>query len=320
MALNPVIDFIRQLKITYTTYNFLHQRKLKHNRAPYKKYGVRKFLFQNISSSFFKGKKTDEIPWIDRPNVIANFADKLSATDFSEKIKSELAQFPENGYAVLHNFFDDETVNNIQKEIEKGLASGRMKYTLGNKIMFANLQSDFIRKITWHDKLNRILSFLLGKKVIPFQTINFLTGSEQKAHSDSIHMTTYPLGFLIAAWIALEDIDESQGPIFYYPGSHKLPYVLNSDYERGGNIFTVGADSNYLKYEEKIEEIVKNSKLEKKLFTAKKGDVLIWHANLIHGGEKITDNAKTRKSMVIHFYAEDVVKYHEITERPALLD
>jgi len=47
--------------------------------------------------------------------------------------------------------------------------------------------------------------------------------------------------------------------------------------------------------------------------------MVIWHANLLHGGEPILDPALTRKSMVIHYYAKDVVKYHEITERPAIL-
>ena len=53
---------------------------------------------------------------------------------------------------------------------------------------------------------------------------------------------------------------------------------------------------------------------------AKKGDVFIWHANLIHGGSPIKDHSLTRKSMVIHYYAKDVIKYHEITERPSILE
>jgi ectoine hydroxylase-related dioxygenase (phytanoyl-CoA dioxygenase family) len=52
---------------------------------------------------------------------------------------------------------------------------------------------------------------------------------------------------------------------------------------------------------------------------AKKGDVLIWHANLVHGGAPILNPALTRKSMVVHYYANDVIKYHEITERPSLM-
>ena len=47
-------------------------------------------------------------------------------------------------------------------------------------------------------------------------------GSQQGAHSDSIHMTTYPIGYLSAAWIAFEDIHPDSGPQLFYPGSHRL--------------------------------------------------------------------------------------------------
>jgi len=63
--------------------------------------------------------------------------------------------------------------------------------------------------------------------------------------------------------------------------------------------------------------IVKNN-FKKQEFYAKKGDVFIWHANLVHGGSPILKNNSTRKSMVINYYAKDVIKYHEITERPSL--
>lgn len=59
--------------------------------------------------------------------------------------------------------------------------------------------------------------------------------------------------------------------------------------------------------------------LEKKILKAKKGDILIWHANLLHGGEPHIDKTKSRKSMVFHYYNTDCICYHEITQRPALL-
>jgi hypothetical protein len=38
------------------------------------------------------------------------------------------------------------------------------------------------------------------------------------------------------------------------------------------------------------------------------------------GGMPVINPTLTRKSMVIHYYAKDVVKYHEITERPSLME
>ena len=68
-----------------------------------------------------------------------------------------------------------------------------------------------------------------------------------------------------------------------------------------------------------LEELIAKKNFEKKIFLAKKGDAFIWHANLVHGGSPVIDASLTRKSMVIHYYAKDVIKYHEISERPSLL-
>ena len=68
------------------------------------------------------------------------------------------------------------------------------------------------------------------------------------------------------------------------------------------------------------DEILSQNQFEKEVFLPKKGDVIIWHANLIHGGAPVTDPSLTRKSMVVHYYAKDVIKYHEITERPSLME
>ena len=68
-----------------------------------------------------------------------------------------------------------------------------------------------------------------------------------------------------------------------------------------------------------IAEKLSKNIFEKKIFLAKKGDVLIWHANLFHGGEPHKNPEKTRKSMVLHYYNTDCICYHEISQRPALM-
>ena len=135
--------------------------------------------------------------------------------------------------------------------------------------MFANKLSSPIRDITFNKKLLALLDFILDKEVVPFQTINFLKGSNQRAHSDSIHMTTYPLGYLVAIWIALEDTSPDNGPLFYYPGSHRLPYLLNSDFNEGETAVKLG-NRDYHDYEDVLEQTISNSKFQKKIFLAKK--------------------------------------------------
>lgn len=300
-------------------YNMLHQDTLQHNKEAYKKYKFNKFLFQNISSAHFAGKEKGDTPWLDNKDIPADFENKLKTQNFSEPQQLAIRNWKEKGYMIFDKYFSDTQVESINKEIDRLLADKESNINDFNKIMFANKQSELIKGITMDKRINEILSFILGKEVIPFQTINFITGSEQRTHSDSIHMTTYPLGYLIAIWVALEDIGLEQGPLSYYPGSHTMDYVLNEDYDKGGNAIKIGDDKHYSAYEDKIAEVAKQSGISKQIFTAKKGDVLVWHANLLHGGEPIANPTSTRKSMVLHYFAKDVIKYHEISERPANL-
>lgn len=212
MASNKLVDFLRSLKLTYTTYNFLHGSQLEHNKAPYKNVGLRKQLFQSISSKDFKGLPIGNIPWMDKDVTVDEIKRKLEQTNFSEEVKQAILSWKENGYIILKNFFSTEAVDSISAELETLLDKKEIDFTLGNKVMFANKKSQLIQNITVQKNLTDILEFILGTKVTPFQTINFITGSEQSAHSDSIHMTTYPLGYLIACWIALENVNENNGP------------------------------------------------------------------------------------------------------------
>jgi hypothetical protein len=38
-------------------------------------------------------------------------------------------------------------------------------------------------------------------------------------------------------------------------------------------------------------------------YLAKRGDVLLWHALLVHGGSAIAKPGRTRKSMACHYFA-----------------
>ncbi len=309
-------QYLKRLRPVQWCYNLWHYKHLRHNAAAYRQYGVHKPLFASISGKDFPDKTSHA--WLDKTDAAIAAPQHPDFTSFSPSVQQQLKDWSAKGYMILDQFLDGTTTDAINAEITRLQASGRLKFENRNKLMFANRQSELIRSVTENPELVRILSFLLGKKPVPFQTINFITGSGQRAHSDSIHMTTYPLGYLVAAWIALEDVSMSSGPLFYYPGSHKLPFLFNSDYEQPSALLSPGG-TKYSLYEDLLQERIAEKAYRRETFLAKKGDVLIWHANLVHGGAPVTDPSATRKSMVIHYYAADVIKYHEITERPSLL-
>ncbi len=316
--MNTIHQFIRRFRPGYTLYNIFKKNKLAEQSALYKKIGLRKSYYSSISSNDFKSMAQPK-PWLDEGDSASLLPANPVFQSLPQDIQESLLPWSKNGYAILRNFFSPQQVDTLLSEtnllIEKGKANWRK---IGKeRVMFAINQSSAIRNIVINERLNKVLDLLLGKEARVFQSINFFSGSEQAAHSDTVHMTTYPLGYMIAVWIALEDISEANGPLSYYPGSHKLPYILNDDFNHGNTSLFFGSD-NYANYEKKIAAVIKENGLKKETFLAKKGDLLIWHANLIHAGEPILNPGLTRNSMVLHYFAKGVICYHEITQRPAL--
>ena len=309
----------RRFKLIYELYNIVNYKRLKYQLPLYKKYNLKKSYYQSLSSLDFPSISEHETPWLDHLDSQIFLPQDPGFQTLDKESKEAILNWSDEGFAILKGFFNSDIVDTVNTLLSKLIEDKKLRLKEGRKYMFAVRYSDQIKALANPKKLTDIVDLLMGRPADLFQSVNFLKGSEDPAHSDFIHMSTYPYGYLIAVWIALEDINEDNGPLFYYPGSHKLPYMMNKDFSHGGNKWLLG--KNYKKeYTKKIESVLQDNNFEKKVFTAKKGDVLIWHANLLHGGSPVIDQLKTRKSMVLHYFGRDVIRYHEITERPCLLD
>lgn len=311
-----MFDIIKKSKLAYQIYNFFHKKELDHNMPVYKRLGMNKKYYSSVSSKDF-AKLTNPLDDNNEPDI-----NKVRKTSLYQSLTPEnqesLESFNEKGYAVIKNYLSDQMVDKVNEEIQYLIDYKILKFKYRNKLMFAIHHSQLLWDIGNNPVLKELLSVLLKGNAVLFQSINFIYGSEQATHSDSIHMTTYPLGGLLGVWIALEDITEENGPLHYYPGSHKLPYYLNGDYDNEGTKYFLG-EKTYTVYEDMMRDKIVEMSLKKEKFLAKKGDLLIWHANLFHGGDKHLNKNKTRKSMVLHYFNENAICYHEITQRPALM-
>ena len=306
---------IKRLKASYALYNYFQKDKLKHNLPLYEQYGLDKKYYSSISSKDFEHIDTKSLPKRGRHT-------KLDDIPFysiqNKKTQKSISTFDKNGFCRVDKFLTPDQVEKTNQIIDQLRRSGELRFKYGNKLMFAIHKSDYLLDIAQNNSLKRLLDYLIQGDAQIFQSINFIKGSEQHTHSDSIHMTTFPLGGLLGVWIALEDIDDKNGPIHYYPGSHKLPYYMNKDYDNEGNWLFLG-DKGYTAYELMMHDKIVEMDLPKKVFNGKAGDMFIWHANLLHGGEPQKDQNRTRKSMVYHYFDKKRICYHEITQRPALM-
>src|SRR5262249_29249344 len=136
-------------------------------------------------------------------------------------------------------------------------------------------------------------------------------GSQQEIHQDSAYVPyTLPLQFA-ASWIALQDVDAGTGELEYFTESHrKLPDFLYDGHKSVHDAARLGAGNNLLgeavqAHVQAIQREATARDLPKDRFLASRGDVLIWHAELAHGGAS-TSSQSTRKSLVTHYCPREV--------------
>jgi ectoine hydroxylase-related dioxygenase (phytanoyl-CoA dioxygenase family) len=173
-----------------------------------------------------------------------------------------------------------------------------------------------IRQLAIAPAVLSLLEVLYRRAPIPMQTLNFGRGTEQRAHSDSVHFSSLPHGFMCGVWIALEDVDDENGPLEYYPGSQRLPYLDHASLGRRGS--SQKGHELYGTYEEFVQTAIRELGLERRVLHVRKGHAIVWAANLLHGGSPIKDPRRSRHSQVTHYFFEDCLYYQPQRSDPFL--
>jgi len=168
----------------------------------------------------------------------------------------------------------------------------REAYKLNN--LFARRPE--VRKVALSARLRGVVSELLEGEPLICNSLNFERGSQQPFHLDTWYMPPPVDNRMVAAWFAVDDVDAENGPLVYYPGSHRIPPYRFSDGRLNENREERPLCDAYLERE------IAARRLEPTEFHGKSGDVFIWHAQLLHGGRPIRDMARTRRSLVVHYW------------------
>jgi ectoine hydroxylase-related dioxygenase (phytanoyl-CoA dioxygenase family) len=244
--------------------------------------------------------------------LYAGVVDQLGLTAEERRIADSLH---ERGYAVI-DFPDPDILARVDR-IKRRLAprfgldgdepSRRVRKASVRRVQDAWLEDEDVRAIAANPDVLALLGKLYGRRAIPFQTLNFPVGTEQKLHSDSNHFSSLPERFMCGVWLAMEDVHPDAGPLTYAPGSHKWPIISNlmiGRRGRGGQNHSAQAP-----FEAAWDALLEIHGAEGELLIAKKGQALIWAANLLHGGSFQKDKSLTRWSQVTHYYFENCIYY-----------
>jgi ectoine hydroxylase-related dioxygenase (phytanoyl-CoA dioxygenase family) len=222
------------------------------------------------------------------------------------------AAFARDGFLIFDPQVSTRTIDGAVADVELGPRRGRLPFRRRTptwdprRAVDAWCVSPRVKSIALAPTVLDLLRSLYGREPTPFQTLNFQVGTQQPAHADAVHFNTEPPGLMCGVWVALEDVDMDCGPLVYYPGSQKLPYVTPGDVgiQIAAGQQVVSHQEYEARYEPYIAQLIDREGLEPNYATVRKGQALVWAANLLHGGSPVRAPGRTRRSQVTHYFFE----------------
>jgi phytanoyl-CoA hydroxylase len=173
-----------------------------------------------------------------------------------------------------------------------------------------HLRSKAMRRIGLTRAFHEAAGNFFGAPSTIYTSLYFKHGSQQSPHIDTPFFWTRPFNFFVGVWVALEDVAEQAGPLIYYPGSHRLfdsEQALRDVFEKAGQ----DVHGMFALMRDDVEQHCKPQKV-----VIEKGDAVIWHPGLMHGGSPATQASLTRHSNVFHFAPLGVnVRDHRVFPR-----
>jgi ectoine hydroxylase-related dioxygenase (phytanoyl-CoA dioxygenase family) len=258
--------------------------------------------------------------WLDTDDAERVIAGRAATGELTDEEAANLRKFASDGYLIVRIDLSEDAAAAIDRDVDalwrERPANVAFAYDSPPRRFSEAVESEHRRpryrihelhsasptalRLYLDATVHRYASLILGDTAVATQSLYFEYGSQQALHRDSVVVPTPRFGRLVAAWIALEDIVPESGPLMYVPGSQRLPFY---EFAPGRKVYDATAHGEadvkaaLAFYAEQLER----SGLPVRQFLARRGEVLLWHSALTHGGAPATRPERTRKSFVVHF-------------------
>ncbi len=258
--------------------------------------------------------------WLDEPDAERAIAERARGGELNDEEEAQLRKFARDGYLITSIDFSAADAAAIDRDVERlwetrpadvafaydspprrfsaadAAADRKPRY----RIHELHAGSPTALRVYLDPTIHRYASLVLGATAVATQSLYFEYGSQQALHRDSVVVPTPRFGHLVAAWIALEDIAPESGPLAYVPGSQRFPFY---EFRPGSRVYdpSVHSAADVCAAMTFYSGELERSGLPVRHFTGRRGETLIWHSALMHGGAPTADPERTRKSLVVHF-------------------
>jgi len=262
--------------------------------------------------------------WTDAPDAMVRLDALYKSRKIRKTERDDLAHFIAHGWLVWRGAIEPELIDRFAADVRahhrhpgKFLTTNHRNNQSGLKLsggtpdnfeslfdLYVNLPS--AREACLHPRISRFLSVVFETQPVASQQLLFQRSNGHRIHQDTSVVTAEDPLLLVATWIALEDVTPGSGELAFFDRSHKLPHYLFKD---GTKRMDFAADDQDL-YISELEAACRERDMTYERFMARKGDVFIWAADLVHRSHPRTlPDGASRLSCVTHYHPATTVPF-----------
>lgn len=251
-----------------------------------------------------------EAPWLDQLDAV------------HDGLSSLQQRWRDEGYVILPWFFGDHNAEAFTQDVldeyarawlaDNGPCGG--DYAAGHEwcerpmgwpYNTPYMHVDALRRLCCDGALGGVLSHLIGEPMAVHLNLTGWRSTQRNWHQDGYLNPDANADHYAAVWVALDDIDPHAGPFQYVPGSHRRFGVIRHDLMRAA-LRPDEQGPDWPTHSERIltplfEDELRHDHIVPHEFIAKRGDVLIWHARLLHRGSTPIDPTLERRALIAHY-------------------
>lgn len=159
-----------------------------------------------------------------------------------------------------------------------------------------------------------VQDLFFGAPACLYTSLYYERGSAQPPHRDSPYFTTQPEYSYLGVWVALEAATPDNGCLQVIRKGHSVPEIDREAIARrlfpDSQAIPDQSQELWDEYQASVTNACFAAGLRVENVEAEKGDTIIWHPQLPHGGSQIADLARTRHSFVMHTTPVGTPVYH----------
>lgn len=256
-------------------------------------------------------------PWYCHPFVGAEREISAAPTE----IRPHLRDIVEDGFTVFRNAIASDLIEGARRGVANlkdraqrfnpPLHYGKMRRVVNAHAACPELRSLFSGNV----KTLETLDYLFGAPAALYTSLLYEIGSSQDLHRDTPYFWTNPGYRYFGVWVALEDVDLTNGCLQISRGSNRLPEedvedIRNCIYKEGEPLLSDDIRL-WMAYQSRAQQAATHLSLPVLDMKVSAGDTIVWHPHTLHGGRPIEDFSRSRLSLVMHVTPENQAVHHQ---------